>query len=106
MFTAQMIASKRWDLGFLDFTQAFHSGDDIQRELYAEQPPEGIPGMKKGQLLQLLKTCYGLLDGRMAWFRHLKKVLVEELGYTQSIADPCLYFLHREHGVGWKSWLA
>ena len=58
--------------------------------------------MRKGQLLQLLKTCYGLLDGPMAWFRHLKKVLVEELGYTQSIADPCLYFLHREPGVGWK----
>ena len=30
--------------------------------------------MKKGQLLQLIKTCYGLLDGPMAWFKHLKRV--------------------------------
>ena len=44
MFTAQLIASKQWDLGFLDLTQAFHSGDNIQRELYAEQPSEGIRG--------------------------------------------------------------
>ena len=44
MFVTQLIASKRWRLGFLDFTQAFHSGDPINRELYAEQPPEGDSG--------------------------------------------------------------
>ena len=101
MFTAQVIASKRWQLGFLDFTQAFHSGDPIRRELYAEQPPEGVPGMKKGDLLRLLKTCYGLLDGPMAWFRHLKRLLIEELGYVQSLADPCIYFLHDPNTNGW-----
>ncbi|CAE7037736.1 RE1 [Symbiodinium sp. CCMP2592] len=101
MFTTQVIASKRWDLGFLDFTQAFHSGDPIQRELYAEQPPEGVPGMQKGDLLKLLKTCYGLLDGPMAWFRHLRKVLLEEMGYIQSLADPCIYFLHDSKKTGW-----
>ncbi|CAE7232206.1 RE1 [Symbiodinium sp. CCMP2456] len=101
MFVTQVIASKGWRLGFLDFTQAFHSGDPIARELYAEQPPEGVPGMKKGDLLKLLKTCYGLLDGPMAWFRHLKRVLLEELGYTQSLADPCIYFLHDNERKGW-----
>ena len=101
MFTTQVIASKGWNLGFLDFTQAFHSGDPISRELYAEQPPEGVPGMRKGELLKLLKTCYGLLDGPMAWFRHLRKVLLEELGYIQSLADPCIYFLHDERKQGW-----
>ena len=101
MFTAQVIASKGWQVGFLDFTQAFHSGDPIGRELYAEQPPEGVPGMKKGDLLKLLKTCYGLLDGPIAWFRHLKRVLLQELGYVQSLADPCIYFLHDEGKGGW-----
>ena len=102
MFAAQVIASKRWQLGFLDFTQAFHSGDPIRRELYAEQPPEGVPGMKKGDLLRLLKTCYGLLDGPMAWNRHLKRLLIEELGYVQSLADPCIYFLHDPNVTGWN----
>ncbi|CAE7519976.1 Scn11a, partial [Symbiodinium sp. CCMP2456] len=101
MFVTQLIASKRWKLGFLDFIQAFHSGDPIDRELYAEQPPEGIPGMGKGELLKLIKTCYGLLDGPMAWFRHLRRALLEELGYTQSLADPCIYFLHDFKKKGW-----
>ena len=38
------MASMGWVPGFADFTQAFHSGDPIDRELYAEQPAEGLPG--------------------------------------------------------------
>lgn len=41
----QIIATCQWRLGFLDFTQAFHSGDAIQRTIFAEQPREGVPGM-------------------------------------------------------------
>eukprot|EP00435_Cladocopium_sp_Y103_P050254 s2395_g15.t1 len=92
----QLIASFCWRLGFLDFTQAFHSGDAIQRLLFAEQPREGIPGLVPGQLIKLLKTCYGLTDGPYAWFSHIRRVLVEELGYTQSKADPCVFFLFTE----------
>ena len=29
-------------------------------------------------------------------------VLVHELGYVQSIADPCLCFLHKDAGEGWQ----
>eukprot|EP00435_Cladocopium_sp_Y103_P011110 s283_g2.t2 len=99
MMVAQIIASFRWRLGFLDFTQAFHSGDPINRLLFAEQPKEGIPGMVPGQLVQLLKTCYGLTDGPFAWFSHIKRFLIEELGYTQSIADPCVFMLHTGTGT-------
>ena len=60
---AQLIASHKWRLGFLDFTQAFHSGDKIQRTLFAMQPREGIPSMAPSQLLRLNKVCYGLTDG-------------------------------------------
>ena len=98
MMVTQIIASCLWRLGFLDFTQAFHSGDAIQRTLYAEQPKEGVPGMAPGQLLQLLKTCYGLTDGPFAWFSHIKRFLTEDLGYTQSIADPCIFMLHTGTG--------
>ena len=34
VFIAQVLASMGWVPGFLDFTQAFHSGDQIDRELY------------------------------------------------------------------------
>ncbi|CAE7471087.1 GIP [Symbiodinium natans] len=93
IFLLQVLASLGWDPGFLDFTQAFHSGDAIKRELYCKQPKEGIPGAKASQLLRLLKTCYGLTDGPYAWYQHLDRKL-RQLGYKASQADPCLYFLH------------
>ena len=98
MLVAQLIASFRWELGFLDFTQAFHSGDPINRTLYAEQPREGVPGMVPGQLLQLLKCCYGLTDGPYSWFVHIRRFIVEELGYEQSRADPCVFYLFSGDG--------
>ena len=93
IYAAQLMASMGWEPGFADFTQAFHSGDPINRELYAEQPQEGLPGAQKGQILQLLKTCYGLTDGPYAWFQHILRYLTEELGYRQSVVDPCLFYL-------------
>lgn len=100
MLILQLISSHKWALGFLDFTQAFHSGDAIQRTIFAEQPREGIPGMVPGQLLQLLKTCYGLTDGPHAWYTHIRKFLVDDLGYTQSLADPCTFYLFSDDHLG------
>lgn len=92
VFTLQLLASNKWTIGHLDFTQAFHSGDQIQRELYCSLPPEGVPGLHPRQVLRLRKTCYGLTDGPWAWYRHLCGVL-ESRGYVKSRADPCLFFL-------------
>lgn len=103
IFAAQVMASKHWTPGFADFTQAFHSGDPIDRELYAEQPAEGLPGAAKGQLLKLKKACYGLTDGPYAWFKHIVAFLCEELGYGQSVVDQCLFFLDSEPDAEGKS---
>lgn len=92
MFTLQMLASHQWTIGHLDFTQAFHSGDPIARELYCSLPPEGVPGLHPRQLLRLKKTCYGLTDGPYQWYRHVSRVL-ESRGYVRSKADPCLFQL-------------
>ena len=100
LLVTQLIASHQWKLGFLDFTQAFHSGDKIQRTLYATQPREGIPGLAEGQLLRLEKVCYGLTDGPLAWYRHLRRYLVEDLKYLQSLADPCVFYSLRDCGEG------
>ena len=94
-FTLQMLASHGWQIGHLDFTQAFHSGGPINRELYAELPIEGLPGAHPRQLLRLRKTCYGLTDGPLAWYQHLGGEL-KALGYQMSAIDPCLYFLRRD----------
>ena len=96
MLTLQLLASRRWIPGYLDFTQAFHSGDELQRELYAEQPHEGIPGHHPRQLLKLKKCCYGLLDGPFQWFSHLQRILTKDLGYEASVVDPCLFLLYNQ----------
>ena len=93
VFVAQVLASMQWVPGFVDFTQAFHSGDKLERELYCRLPPEGIPGAHKSQVLRLLKTCYGLTDGPHAWFQHLTRRLTQDYGYRASQFDPCLFFL-------------
>ena len=95
IFTLQILCSNGWEIGNLDFTQAFHAGDKIDRELYSEQPPEGLglSGLQPRQLLKLKKTCYGLTDGPYQWYRHISRVL-HELDYTMSKADPCLFYLH------------
>lgn len=92
LLVLQTIGSKRWIPGYLDFTQAFHSGDQISRLLFAELPAEGLPGVHNKQLLKLKKHCYGLLDGPFQWYAHLQKIL-KSLGYEQSQADPCLFML-------------
>ena len=99
IFVLQMLSSFKWIPGFLDFTQAFHSGDRIERELYCRQPREGIPGAHPGQLLRLLKTCYGLTDGPLAWYKHLAKKL-KTMGYESSKADPCVFILRGPKSEG------
>ena len=96
VFAAQVMASKQWAPSYLDFTQAFHSGDPIKRELYAEIPKEGFPHASPGQLLRLRKTCYGLTDGPYQWYEHITRLLTDTLGYRRSIVDPCLFFLDSE----------
>ena len=99
IFIVQVLASMGRVPGFLDFTQAFHSGDRIDRELYCYQPREGVPGAHPRQIIKLLKTCYGLTDGPLAWYRHLARRLQTDFGYKASKADPCVFLLH-DDGAG------
>ena len=96
VFTVQILTSIGWDPSYLDFTQAFLSGDAINRELYSEQPKEGLPGLHPNQFLRLRKTCYGLVDGPAAWYQHITKFLTKTLKYRQSVIHPCLFFLDAE----------
>ena len=72
-----------WVPCFLDLTQAFHSGDEINRELYCFRPKEAIPGAHPEQILKIRRTCYGLTDGPFAWAPALnlldcKKIIAQE----------------------------
>ena len=42
LLVTQLMASHLWKIGFMDFTQAFLTGDNIDRILYTSQPRESV----------------------------------------------------------------
>lgn len=57
-------------------------------ELYVRPPPP--VQLPPGHVWKLIKALYGLVQAPRAWFRELKKVLIN-LGFRVSSFDPCVY---------------
>ena len=57
--TVQVLASMGWQPGCEDFTQAFHSGDSIGREIYATQPRTTLEVAEN--LLRTHRWTFGLV---------------------------------------------
>ncbi|CAE7830815.1 RE1 [Symbiodinium sp. CCMP2592] len=82
-------------LVIMDVTSAFGQSDPQTRpqgNLYASLPTSGIPGRPKWTLIRVLTAVYGLVNAPASWRRTVRRVLLE-LGYVESVFDPCLYFL-------------
>ena len=58
--------------------------------------PEGLD-VKKGQVLKIMRSLYGLKQAARDWNLLLKRKLLE-WGFKQSLADPCV-FVHPENSV-------
>ena len=71
----------------LDFKSAFLQSP-IDGEVYL-RPPRGVP-VPKGWVLKLEKGMYGLKQASKLWYTLLNSTLLD-LGFRQSVADPCLY---------------
>ena len=39
---------------------------------------------------------YGSIDAALHFFKKYSGVLVDELGFAQSLIDPCIFFKHEE----------
>jgi hypothetical protein len=98
----QLLASFGWALELGDVSSAFSAGDYFSRqdgELYAELPPEGIPGVSPGVLCLLQKPVYGLGDAPLRWFLCFLNYCVT-LGFKQFAFDPCLLVLWDQGRIG------
>ena len=64
--------------------------DQLDEEIYMDQP-EGFkePG-KEGLVCHLQKSLYGLKQSPLCWNRELRQFFISE-GFTQGQADPCLF---------------
>jgi hypothetical protein len=82
------VAVHSWHVRQVDFKQAFLNGV-LKEEVFIAQPEgfqDGTP-----RVLRLLKSLYGLKQAPRAWHDTLKAALLQ-LGYTQSVSDPGLFF--------------
>ena len=97
--TTNACACLRFEAYQGDIKSAFAQSKRIDRELYVSQPPEGIPGLQPGQLLQLETEIYGTVRGPCWW----RETLVSEimgLGYSPTSFDPCLFVLRSQAAEG------
>ena len=91
-----VIAEMVWKFSSMvvDVETAFLHGD-LEEEIYMESP-EGL-GHSKEECVRLMKTLYGLVQSGRAFNKKLTGIL-KDLGFTQSLADPCLFIRRNEHG--------
>ena len=83
-------------IAILDIKSAYLMAD-VKEDIYLS-PPQGlkIPAGKKGYVLKLKRSLYGLKQAGRCWSQLLNKKM-QELGLRPSVADPCL-FLNDEGG--------
>ena len=88
-----LVAKFGWHTRQLDFVLAFPQAP-VERELYMEVPKgfdvEG--GDRSEYALKLHRNIYGQKQAGRVWNQYLAKKLTEEVGFTQSKIDECLFY--------------
>ena len=95
----QYSSIRKWRNLKADVRAAFLQGGAVEepRQLYAWPVPELAAALDipEHQAVQVSKSCYGLVSAPSSWFQHVNAT-VKELGMTQSVTDPCLWFLYED----------
>lgn len=93
----QYTSTKLWKVLKADVKAAFLQGDatETSRQLFAKPVPELATAMhlKENEMVQVLKSCYGLVTAPASWFKCVNRHL-QQLGFVQSKSDPCLWLLY------------
>lgn len=89
-----MVAAEDLECRQYDIKNAFTEAS-LKERIYLSTP-EGVP-VKKGYELRVLRSLYGLKQSARDWNTLCKDYLIE-LGFAQSLADPCL-FTHAKKGI-------
>ena len=76
-----LAVSLGWTIRLFDVTTAFLSGKELLRKLYARAPKEGFPAVgsepavKAFELLEILKSAYGLAEAPRLWYLRVLELL-------------------------------
>ncbi|CAK0789613.1 unnamed protein product [Prorocentrum cordatum] len=74
-----------------DVKNAYFNGQDLQREVYLEQPRGGPPGLVPGQLLRARKAIYGFAEAARLFWLALRDALLAD-GWLRSRLEPALFY--------------
>jgi len=88
------VAAEDLECSHYDIKNAFT--ESHLKELILLKPPEGVH-VKKGHVLKVLRSLYGLKQAARDWNLLMKKELLA-WGFVQSLADPCM-FVHEERKI-------
>lgn len=96
---------RRWQCWSFDVTTAFLSGLKTERRIFAKAPADGLPPAESWdaimpyELLQILKSAYGLTEAPRLWYlravQQIHKTPLRELAAARAT------FVAAEKGVSW-----
>ena len=90
-------ANNKWRIGTFDVKDAFLSGKKNPRRLYVRPPREGIRGVPKDALIELVKGVFGLKESPRLWWLQLREHILSA-GFTESRWSPATFELHDKQG--------
>jgi hypothetical protein len=92
-----MVATKGWSLHQMDVKNVFLH-EDLQEEMYMEQPPGYVDQTCLNLVCRLKKALYGLKQAPRAWLDKIGQYLVTS-GFETSNANFSLYVKKTNHGT-------
>ena len=102
MTLALALAKDKWSVEMIDIEAAFLEAD-LDEDIYIEWP-QGVEEFgyvtkdeMKGKCLKLEKAMYGCVQSPLMFFKTYSKHL-KDIGLTQSLADPCMWFKSDKSG--------
>lgn len=72
--------------------------NDIQKELYVDQPPGFVNPTFPDHIFKLKKMLYGLKQPFKAWYDCLSKLLLENMFHREQV-DKTLFIKKIEHDI-------
>ena len=96
-----MAAACRWEIQCGDVKSAFLQAKSPQENRGIFATPVGelskALGLREGQAVQLLKSCYGLVSAPREWYNDVHKTLTS-LGAERLVSDSCVWRVRDESG--------
>lgn len=89
-----VVASRSMELRQFDVPQAFTQAP-LDEDVYMEMP-EGFE--VDGMVCHLKKSLYGLKQSPRNWWLLISAFLVDTLGFTATVSDPCLFWKRTASG--------